>query len=37
MKEAAWSWLWRMESLDKHLRNQLSLEATQAEPVLLCK
>lgn len=37
MGEAAWSWPWRMVSLDKHLRNQLSLKATQAEPILLCK
>lgn len=37
MEEGAWSWPWRIVDLGNHLRSQISLEETQAEPVTLCK
>lgn len=37
MEEGVWRWPWRIVDLGNHLRSQISLEETQAEPVTLCK
>lgn len=37
MEKGVWSWPWRTVDLGNHLRSQINLEETQAEPVTLCK